>query len=158
MNSKAREAFEAVRVVWDEADKRLREVQNQLDLLEQERDSLIYQMEALYPTLALLKQKDKSIDLESIVLPARIRINIKPTATIGDAVESLLRAKKRPMTRKELSDALKFLKISISDKNARVVLTNLVKKDARQRFEITGDAKIGLRESTKSHEAKDFPY
>ena len=151
MKSKAKEAFRSVKAVWKEAEDELQRTQTQLEILEEKRDSLIAQMEALYPTLLELKRQDKSLDLESIVLPARIKLSVKPNTTIGDAVESILRANKKPMSRREVFDTLKLLKVSISEINARVVLTNLVKRDAKKRFVILEDGKMWLAEKTEDN-------
>jgi hypothetical protein len=114
----------------------LQKVQNELASLKAREEKLLNDMSTILDTFKLLKA-----DIYPIKIPPELLF--KRDASIGDSIEQLLREHgdmKKIEVSKELQKAGK-----IATKNARIILTNAIKRDARKRFTVK-DGRVFLNE------------
>ena len=99
------------------------------------------------------KEENPKRKLPKLVLPPGVEYRLNPKATIGDAMEMILK-KRGALPRKQLIDLLLKTGIEMSRKNPQVVVSNAIKRDAKQRFIVLDDRKVTLRKENEKADAK----
>ncbi|MGD0036885.1 MAG: hypothetical protein ABSC53_06300 [Bacteroidota bacterium] len=121
---------------------------NELHKLSKEYLSSIKKVAEIKETMHSIEDKIASLTSAYEILfgeKPSIETFINPDASLGNALESILRENKAL----EINRAIELLKeksVRLSLKNPRNVLANLVKNDKRGRFTRLEDGRISLRE------------
>ena len=120
---------------WHTLTKELSKIDADALDLEKRKQEIISQLDALLKTLDVLKQRPADLDIPLALL-------YRPGSTISEVIVELL-FKYGAMTRKELADILPKTG-HVKSKNARIVVSNTVKRELGKRFKETGGGKIDL--------------
>ena len=135
MTTSNKEAATLLLKNWKSLTKELSRVDAEALNLQSRKRDILTQLSALLTTLDVLKERPKQLDIPFELL-------YKPNATIAEIVEELL-SEFGAMTRRELSEVL--VKTGhLREKNARIVVSNAIKREMGKRFKEAGDGKVSL--------------
>ena len=131
----------------------LGKVAQELNWLPTEKRRLLKKLEDILTTLELLREKDPTISLDNLDIPLELKVRIAPGSSIADAMEAILK-EFGPMKTAEMILKLREFQISISEKNARIVIRNAIKRDTKQRFILDEEKRIDLARGNEKDATK----
>lgn len=103
------------------------------------RYELIEQLKTLLKTFEIIGEFPDNFVIPKELLPER-------RGTIGDFIETIL-DEYGALTRPEIEVYLRQRNVSIGIENARIIIANAIKRDARCRFKILENGKVALNKN-----------
>jgi hypothetical protein len=122
----------------------LQALEKKIEELYAQRKKLVNELSIAAEAFKRLRDSDPRLDLPQLEFPPEIIANPRYSATIGDAIEAVLK-RHGPLRRKEILKNLQESGVRISQKNAFIVVSNAVKRDPKNRFNVLMNRKVALR-------------
>lgn len=122
----------------------LQALEKKIEELYAQRKKLVYELSLAAEAFKRLRDSDPKLDLPQLEYPAEISANPRYSATIGDAIEAVLK-QRGPLPRKDILKYLQESGVKISEKNAFIVVSNEIKRDPKNRFNVLMNRKVALR-------------
>ena len=143
MTKNYKEIAETFKTEWVKTNNEVGKITQEFSWLHTEKRRLLKRLEDILTTLELLREKDPTISLDNLDIPLELKVKIPAGSSIADAMEAILK-QFGSMKTAEMIQKLREFKISISEKNARIVVRNAIKRDSKQRFILDEEKRIAL--------------